>query len=86
MSIIFKNYYRYAEKSVPGSINIPFDSIDFTKDLRDGITFSPELSILMNNKGKMIIVIGQQAFEAAKVSSVSVATSGHFPRNVKRFV
>lgn len=69
------NGYRYAERSVTGSINIPFESIDFSKNLRDGISFSPELSILMNNRGKMIVVIGQLATEAAEVSYTFVAVA-----------
>lgn len=69
---------EYAERSVTGSINIPFESIDFSKNLRDGISFSPELSILMNNRGKMIVVIGQLATEAAEVCSY--LTKAGFPK------
>lgn len=69
------NGCRYAERSVTGSINIPFESIDFSKNLRDGISFSPELSILMNNRGKMIVVIGQLATEAAEVSYTFIAVA-----------
>lgn len=56
--------------SVPGSINIPFDSINFEKDVFNGIPSSPELSVLINNKGKIIIVIAQTAPEASKVKII----------------
>ncbi|XKL62878.1 hypothetical protein PGB90_002711 [Kerria lacca] len=60
---------EFGEKSVAGSINIPYESIDFKNDISSGIPSSPELSVLINNKGKMIIIIGQTASEAAKFCS-----------------
>ncbi|KAK7601179.1 hypothetical protein V9T40_008620 [Parthenolecanium corni] len=69
---------EYANMSVPGSINIPFDSINFEKDVFNGIPSSPELSVLINNKGKIIIVIAQTAPEASKVCSF--LTLSDFPK------
>lgn len=61
-------HFSFSEKSVPGSINIPYDSIDLDKNIREGISSSPELSVLMNNRGNMIVVIGHTILEGAKVS------------------
>lgn len=58
---------EYCEGAIPGSINIPFGWINFSKDIQlGGIPAGPELSVLINNKGNMVIVIGDVMVEAAK--------------------
>lgn len=69
------NYYSLAQNSyingaIPGSINIPLSGVDLEADNTIGtaIPESPELSILCSNKGKIIVVGGDDKVDSAKVS------------------
>lgn len=69
------NYYSLAQHSyvngaIPGSINIPLSGVDLEADNTIGtaIPECPELSILCSNKGKIIVVGGDDKVDSAKVN------------------
>ena len=66
-------YSRYCEAAVPGSINISLSTVDLDSDNTAGtaIPASPELSVLYNNKGKIVVVAGgSNMTDSAKVSYI----------------
>nr|XP_018914620.1 PREDICTED: TBC domain-containing protein kinase-like protein isoform X2 [Bemisia tabaci] len=69
LTVDIRPQYEFVEEAAPGSINIPFGTIDFGGADSDSSPLppSPELSILYNNKGKVVIIIGEEAASAAKV-------------------
>lgn len=63
-------YNRYCEAAIQGSINIPLSTVDLDADNSAGtaIPASPELSVLYNNKGKIVVVAGgSNTTDSAKV-------------------
>ncbi|XP_075234514.1 TBC domain-containing protein kinase-like protein isoform X2 [Lycorma delicatula] len=74
-----RDHEAYREEAVPGSINIPLCSVDLNDICNDSsIPASPELSILYNNKGKIIIVAGVNMPDCAKFCRLLVYRG--FPR------
>lgn len=72
---------EYCEAAVPGSINIPLSTVDLDADNIAGtaIPASPELSVLYNNKGKIVVVAGGSYMtDSAKFCKLLVQAG--FPR------
>lgn len=62
-----RDHDLYKEEAIMCSINIPLGFIDFeTEDYDSAIPSCPELSVLCNFKGKIIILAGDDPVETAK--------------------